>query len=103
MDEYYDAIRLLPAFLRLTLAKLEPTQARLVQEIRLRSGRPAAITLQGQACFITPEAGTNGAVGYLAFSMRLFRSQRGTGAGAWLFYLAGRAPGRSGRDCPLDR
>ena len=46
MDEYYDAIRLLPAFLRLTLAKLEPTQARLVQEIRLRSGRPAAITLQ---------------------------------------------------------
>ena len=49
MDEYYDAIRLLPAFLRLTLAKLEPTQARLVQEIRLRSGRPAAITLQGQA------------------------------------------------------
>ena len=55
MDEYYDAIRLLPAFLRLTLAKLEPTQARLVQEIRLRSGRPAAITLQGQACFITPE------------------------------------------------
>lgn len=55
MDEYYDAIRLLPAFLRLALVKLDPTQACLIQEIRLRSGRPAAVTLQGRACFITPE------------------------------------------------
>ena len=55
MDEYFDAIRLLPAFLRLALVKLDPTQACLVQEIRLRSGRPAAVTLQGRACFITPE------------------------------------------------
>ena len=55
MDEYFDAIRLLPAFLRLALVKLDPTQACLVQEIRLRSGRPAAVTLQGRAYFITPE------------------------------------------------
>lgn len=54
MDEFFDAIRLLPAFLWQTLNQFPTAQAAGVQEIRLRSGRPVTLTVQGRAVVVTP-------------------------------------------------
>ena len=49
MDEYYEAISRLGAGLDRILGRLEPSCAPRVQEIRLRSGRPIALSLGGKS------------------------------------------------------
>lgn len=52
MDEYYRAIRALPAWLEHPLAQLPMPTAERVQELRLRTGCEPALTLQGKQCLL---------------------------------------------------
>lgn len=55
MDEYYNAIQRLPGFVRPALAAVPPQLACTVQEVRLRSGRPAVLsTAAGPVALPTP-------------------------------------------------
>ena len=49
MDEYYEAVSRLGAGLDRILGRLEPACAPRVQEVRLRSGRPIALSLGGKS------------------------------------------------------
>lgn len=48
MDEYYEAIRLLPQPLQGALAAIPPARAGMVHEIRLRAGEPVQFTVAGR-------------------------------------------------------
>ena len=50
MDEYYQAVSLLPSWLARPLAQLPSETAARVQELRLRTGCGISVTLQGQQC-----------------------------------------------------
>ena len=50
MDEYYRAVRALPAWLAAPLAQLPAQTAVRVQELRLRTGCAVAFTVQGRQC-----------------------------------------------------
>ena len=50
MDEYYRAVRALPAWLATLLAQLPAQTAACVQELRLRTGCAVTFTVQGRQC-----------------------------------------------------
>lgn len=50
MDEYYQAIRALPAWLASPLAQLPVQTAMRIQELRLRTGCAVTFTVQGRQC-----------------------------------------------------
>lgn len=50
MDEYYRAVRALPAWLAAPLAQLPAQTASRVQELRLRIGCAVTFTVQGRQC-----------------------------------------------------
>lgn len=50
MDEYYRAVRALPAWLAAPLAQLPVQTAARVQELRLRTGCAVTFTVQGRQC-----------------------------------------------------
>ena len=50
MDEYYRAVRALPAWLAAPLAQLPAQTAARVQELRLRTGCAVTFTVQGRQC-----------------------------------------------------
>ena len=50
MDEYYQAVRALPAWLAAPLAQLPAQTAARVQELRLRTGCAVTFTVQGRQC-----------------------------------------------------
>ena len=50
MDEYYRAVRALPAWLAAPLAQLPAQTAAHVQELRLRTGCAVTFTVQGRQC-----------------------------------------------------
>ena len=50
MDEYYRAVRALPAWLARPLSALPPDTAEQVHEIRLRVGCGVQLTIGGKPC-----------------------------------------------------
>ena len=50
MDEYYRAVKALPAWLAAPLAQLPAQMAACVQELRLRTGWVITFTVQGRQC-----------------------------------------------------
>lgn len=50
MDEYYQAVRALPAWLASLLAQLPVQTAVRIQELRLRTGCAVTFTVQGRQC-----------------------------------------------------
>lgn len=50
MDEYYRAVRALPAWLASPLAQLPVQTAMRIQELRLRTGCAVTFTVQGRQC-----------------------------------------------------
>ena len=50
MDEYYQAVRALPAWLAAPLAQLPVQTAVRIQELRLRTGCAVTFTVQGRQC-----------------------------------------------------
>ena len=67
MDEYYRAVRALPAWLASPLAQLPAQTAACVQELRLRTDCAVTFTVQGRQC---PAAALPGCPPILA-AMRL--------------------------------
>lgn len=55
MDSFYHAVLQLPDFVSNPLAKVTPRKAAAVTEIRLRSGRPVALSTADGICFVTTD------------------------------------------------
>ena len=54
MDAFYHAAAQLPAGLAQTLSRIAPDAAAAITELRLRSGRPVALSMPEGPCFVSP-------------------------------------------------